>query len=110
MEGCAIQASADLLFVEQIEYRTTRHVMLKHKEFEFTTLEIVSLIMSLTSRVTLKGSHFLTHLCISAYKKGSMCNLIAARCKNVTCFEPFTPPDSCCRMCGKLNMLPNVNI
>jgi len=33
-----------------------------------------------------------------------MCNLIASRCKNVTCIESFVPPDSCCRMCGKLSI------
>ena len=85
--------------------------MLKHKELEFTILEIVSLIPTLTSRVTLKGlATYLDFLYISAYKKGSLCNLIATRCKNATCIEPFTPPDSCCRMCGKLNILPDVNI
>lgn len=104
MKACATQRSANLKFVEQMEKRTIHHVMLKHKEFEFTILEIVSLITSWTCRVTLYKMFIYFILSCSEYKKGSVCNLISASCKNVTCMEPFIPPDSCCRICGKLSV------
>jgi len=104
MKVRATQLSATLQFVEQMEKHTIHRVMLRHKEFEFIILEIVSLITSLTSKAIKDLTSYLNYfLYLSQYKRGSMCNLIATRCKNATCIEPFLPPDSCCKVCVKLS-------
>ena len=71
MKACAAQRSANLQFVEQMEKHTSRHVMLKHKEFEFIILGIVSLIISLTSRNY--HVHILYCLCISVNTNKDQC-------------------------------------
>ena len=63
MKVHALQGSANLKFVEQMEKHTIRPVMLKHREFEFIILGIVSLTMSWTSKMMLKIKYFINSSC-----------------------------------------------